>query len=110
MIEPGQPGIVLKNLFEVTQSDLTVNNIQVNYELIGFVKNKGFSIIFGMFFNFRPDEFEIRYALRESAQMRTDQELLTGNYQILYTENEINKLVLLIADEIYKMIEQQDKG
>lgn len=110
MIGTDQPRIVLNKLFEVTRSDLAVNYIQVNLELIGFVKDKGFSIILGMFFNFRQDEFEIRYALRESAQMRADQELINSNYQILYTENEINEFIVLIVDKVYKMIEQQDKA
>jgi Fic family protein len=87
--------------------DAIIDELDCTYELITFMSNRDYELRVNLSFNLRKYDFDIRYTLSESYdQEPPETELTRGVYDRLYTEEEVNELVLLIANQMYTRIEQ----
>lgn len=107
-LEHEDPTVTLDRLFKATRSHLTVNYLNIDYDLVNFMQSTNYNIKLRMFFNFGRGGFDIHYDLEESTQEDiTQQELTSGDYERHYTEEEVSELVSLIANQVYNLIEQR---
>jgi Fic family protein len=101
------PAHLLNKLPDIIE-DAIIYEFDCTYELISFMSNRDYELIVNLNFNLRKYDFDINYTLSESYDLEPPEtELTRGTYDRLYTEEEINELILLIANQVYTRIEQQ---
>jgi hypothetical protein len=110
LIESDTPTPLLDKLSKILQSGFIFDQFNLTYQLVGFVKNKTYYIRLEMTFNMGKYEFDIQYDLRDQNQYHFEQALITGGYDRIFTEKQIETLVIEISGGVYRLLEKQVKA
>ena len=107
-----QPTSVLINrLTDTVNSDPDLSRIRATFQLISFIKQENYRIEVYIIISLRHTDFEIQYRLGDSTDRNiVQQELMSGNYNQRYTEEDIDEMVLRIGNKVYGLIEEKANG